>query len=299
MAARDRGARNFARIAGETAADTIYQVDRISEAAIFVWFERHWPRAWPVELVMEGIEDGATVTFPRGVPVAKTVCKCILDPIDGTRNLMYDKRSAWILSGLAPQRGTRTHLGDILVAAMTELPTSKQSRADQVSGVRGCGPRGLVTTAFDLRTRRRRPITLRPSRARDLRHGFASLARFFPEGKALTARIEEALWDELYGLDSPHSPAIFDDQYIATGGQIYELPRGPRSHARRHPSPGPRQARPPLLARLPSVRHLHRLSLPGGGRDRGDARWAPPAGAAGHHHGDHLDGLCQSRDPPG
>jgi len=226
MAARDRGARNFARIAGETAADTIYQVDRISEAAILAWFERHWPRAWPVELVMEGIEDGTTVAFPRGVPVDRTIWKCILDPIDGTRNLMHDKRSAWILSGLAPQRGTRTHLGDIQVAAMTELPTSKQSRADQVSGVRGCGPRGLVTTAFDRRTRRRRTITLRPSRARDLRHGFASFARFFPEGKALTARIEEALWDELYGLGSTRSPLIFDDQYIATGGQIYELLAG-------------------------------------------------------------------------
>jgi len=30
---------------------------------------------------------------------------------------MYDKRSAWILAGLAPQRGARTHLGDIVVAA--------------------------------------------------------------------------------------------------------------------------------------------------------------------------------------
>ena len=223
IAARDRGAKKFARVAAVTAADTIYHVDKLSEEAIFAWFEEHWPRTAPVELVMEGIEDGELVTFPRGTPVAQTIYKCILDPIDGTRNLMYDKRSAWILSGLAPQRGKRTHVGDIVVAAMTELPTSKQWRADQVSAIRGRGRRGLVAEAVDVRAGTRARWTPRPSSAKDFLHGFASLARFFPEGKELTARIEEELWDTLYGLGRSSSPLVFDDQYIATGGQIFEL----------------------------------------------------------------------------
>ncbi len=213
----------LAEVAEVTAADTIYRIDKISEAAILAWFEAHWPADWPVELVMEGIEGGEAVTFPRGTPVARTAFKCILDPIDGTRNLMYDKRSAWMLSALAPQRGERTHLGDILVAAMTELPTSKQWAADQVSGVRGCGLHGLVAERVDVRGGGRRPLPIRPSRAADFRHGFASLARFFPEGKALLARVEEEIWDALYGLGSSPSPLVFDDQYISTGGQIYEL----------------------------------------------------------------------------
>ena len=70
--------------AAVTAADTIYHVDRLSEDGVLAWFGRHWPRAEPVEIVMEGLEGGA-VTFPRGVPVARTAWKCILDPIDGTR----------------------------------------------------------------------------------------------------------------------------------------------------------------------------------------------------------------------
>jgi fructose-1,6-bisphosphatase/inositol monophosphatase family enzyme len=222
ISSRPRGARHFARIAAVTAADTIYQVDKISEAAIFSWFEEHWPRSWPVELVMEGIEDGEAVTFPRGTPVARTVFKCILDPIDGTRNLMYDKRSAWALAALAPQRGARTHLGDIVVAAMTELPTSKQWRGDQLSAVRGGG---VVASAIDLRTGRGRRLQVQPSKARDFRHGFASLARFFPEGKELTARLEEALWHELYGVGGT-TPLVFDDQYITTGGQLYEIAIG-------------------------------------------------------------------------
>lgn len=220
VAARAKSAASFAKIAAVTVADTIYQVDKITEEAIFHWFERHWPAQWPVQLVMEGVEDGDEVTFPPGTPVTKTMFKCILDPIDGTRNLMYDKRSAWALAALAPQRGAKNTLADITVAAMTELSTSKMWRSDQLSAVRG---RGVQARAFDLRTRRWAALKPRPSQATDFKHGFASIARFFPEGKALMAAVEEELWDELYGLGSSSSPLVFDDQYIATGGQLYEL----------------------------------------------------------------------------
>lgn len=219
LAARARRGRDFARVAGVSAADTIYAVDRISEEAILDWFERHWPAAWPLELVMEGLE-GAATTFPRGTPVTRTVFKCILDPIDGTRNLMYDKRSAWILTALAPQRGARTHLGDIVVAAMTELPTSKMWRSDQLSAVRG---RGVRAQACDVRTGRRRALRVRPSRARDFEHGFASIAKFFPEAKGLLGSIEERLWRELGLYGKSGGQLVFDDQYLSTGGQLYEL----------------------------------------------------------------------------
>lgn len=220
VAARAKSAASFAKIAAVTAADTIYQVDKITEEAIFHWFERHWPSQWPVQLIMEGVEDGDEVTFPRGTPVARTICKCILDPIDGTRNLMYDKRSAWALAALAPQRGAKNTLKDITVAAMTELSTSKMWRSDQLSAVRG---QGVKARAFDLRSRRWATLKVRPSRATHFEHGFASIARFFPEGKALLGTIEEALWRELGILGKRGGQLVFDDQYIATGGQLYEL----------------------------------------------------------------------------
>ena len=219
IAARRRQAGKFARVAAVTAADTIYHIDRLSEEAVLDWFERHWPRACPVELVMEGLEDGV-VTFPRGLPVARTQWKCILDPIDGTRGIMYDKRPAFILAALAPQRGARTELRDLRVAAMTELPTSKQDRADQISAIRGSG---LRAETQDLVTGRRRRWRARPSRARDFEHGFASLARFFPEGKALLGKLEEELWRELGLLGRNGGQLVFDDQYICTGGQLFEL----------------------------------------------------------------------------
>lgn len=220
LLARARQAGRFVRVVAITAADTIYHIDRLSEHAILDWFAQHWPKAWPVEVVMEGLEDNEPVTFPAGTPVDRTVLRCILDPIDGTRNIMYDKRSAWILAALAPQRGARTNLRDIMVAAMTEIPTSKQWRSDQLSAVRGCGVRAQ---AVDIFTGKRKPLPVAPSRARDCRGGFAALSRFFPEGKALLSQLEEKLWAELYGRGPQTGPLVFDDQYICTGGQLYEL----------------------------------------------------------------------------
>ncbi|MEJ1971556.1 MAG: inositol monophosphatase [Lacunisphaera sp.] len=220
VGARKKQAGSFARVAAVTAADTIYHIDRLSEHAILTWFARHWPKEWPVEVVMEGLEEEKATTFPRGTPVSATVLKCILDPIDGTRNIMYDKRSAWILGGLAPQRGTKTNLDDLFVAAMTEIPTSKQWRSDQLSAVRGCGVRA---EAVDVFSGERTKLPVKPSNARNCRGGFAAISRFFPEGKTLLASIEEHLWDELYGLGRQAGPLVFDDQYICTGGQLYEL----------------------------------------------------------------------------
>jgi fructose-1,6-bisphosphatase/inositol monophosphatase family enzyme len=217
-AAQNRGSRRMIRVAAVTSADTIYAVDRVSEKAVMAWFAEHWPRRWPLELVMEGLEGSGAVTFPRGTPVARTVFKCILDPIDGTRGLMYDKRSAWSLAALAPQRGPKTNLRDVMVAVMSELPVSKAGWADQLSVVRG---HRVVAERIDLRTGRRAKFRPRPSRASDLAHGFASFAKFFPPGKAWLAGLEEKLWHRLgAGVE------IFDDQYLSSGGQIHELLAG-------------------------------------------------------------------------
>ncbi len=217
--AQRRGMKRMARVAAVTSADTIYAIDKVSEKTVLAWFKAHWPERWPVELVMEGLEeDQGAVTFPAGTPVAKTLLKCILDPIDGTRGLMYDKRSAWSLAALAPQRGAKTNLSDILVAAMTELPTGKQGLADQLSAVRGHGVRA---ERIDLQTGRRTKFVPRPSQGRDLAHGFASFAKFFPPGKVWLAECEAKLWRML-----GNTPDIFDDQYLSSGGQIYELLMG-------------------------------------------------------------------------
>lgn len=208
-------------VTGHAGGDTIYAVDKISEKAILNWFQIHWPRELSVEIVMEGLEE--PLCFPVGTAVSATDWKCIIDPIDGTRGIMYDKRSAWALAGVAPQLGDATALSGIVAAAMTEIPVSKQWRADQFSATAGGA---LVATARDMRGGGVETIQPAPSTAIDFSHGFSSLVKFFPEGRTLTAQIEERLWDELIGLNSGLSPQIFDDQYLSTGGQFHELITG-------------------------------------------------------------------------
>jgi len=105
-----------------------------------------------------------------------------------------------------------------VVAAMTELPVIKQELSDQLSAVRG---RGLKTERIDGRNGVRHPWKPRPSRARHLAHGFASFAKFFPAGKGWLAEREERLWRALNA-----GAEVFDDQYLSSGGQIYELLAG-------------------------------------------------------------------------
>lgn len=209
-------------IAAETKADTIFAIDKVIEGTVLEWLTHHWPPTEPVELVMEGIDDEALV-FPAGIEVSDTKWKCIVDPIDGTRSWMHDKRSAWALSAIAPQHGAKTRLSDIVVAAMTELPVTKQWRADQLSAVRGAG---VVAEAIDVRGGSRSPWQPAPSEAVDFQQGFAGISKFFPQGKALLADLEETFWAQLHGNEPQAAPLVFDDQYVSTGGQIYELASG-------------------------------------------------------------------------
>ena len=50
---------------------------------------------------------------------------------------MYQKRSAWILTGVAPNRGAATRLADIELAVQTEIPLVKQHLCDVLWAARG------------------------------------------------------------------------------------------------------------------------------------------------------------------
>jgi fructose-1,6-bisphosphatase/inositol monophosphatase family enzyme len=195
---------DMAAIEGQTSADTVYAIDRVADDALVEWFERHWPG---VELVSEGLEAPVLL----GADAQWTV---IVDSVDGTRGLMYDKRPAWCLAAAAPRDGT---LRDVAAAAMTELPTTKQGLTDQLSARRGGG---LRAERIDVRDGTRETLAIQPSRALDLEHGFATVAKFFLPGKVELAELEAELFAR---LGSSH---VFDDEYISSGGQVHELITG-------------------------------------------------------------------------
>lgn len=222
---RGLGTDGLVEVAAVTEADTIYRIDRITEDSVLAWFDSHWPVQWPAALVMEGLEDHTTRIVPASAAGKGPLLKIIVDPIDGTRGLIHDKRPAWVLTAVAPDRGAATGLKDLNLAVMTEIPTTRQWRSDQVSAMRGGGSPALRVETHDLIRNRVDPARLQPSRAQDFNHGFASFARYFAEGKALLAGFEEALWQAM-GRTAGEPMSIFEDQYISSGGQLYELMAG-------------------------------------------------------------------------
>jgi fructose-1,6-bisphosphatase/inositol monophosphatase family enzyme len=216
-----QSAAELGEVADDGPGDTIYQIDKVSEALLLERLEPEAGRLGGVVLVAEGLPGGELV-LPRGRS-RPSAWRFIVDPIDGTRGIMYQKRSAWVLGAVAPNREEETRLGDIVVAAQTEIPTQKQHLADELWAVRG---RGANLERLNTLTGRRTSLSLRPSRASDLRHGYAMLTRFFPGARDELAAIDEELMLELLGPTPEGKALCFEDQYASTGGQLYELAMG-------------------------------------------------------------------------
>jgi fructose-1,6-bisphosphatase/inositol monophosphatase family enzyme len=208
-------------VADDGPGDTIYQIDKVSEELLLERLEPQAGALGGVVLVAEGLPGGELV-LPRARSRA-CAWRFIVDPIDGTRGIMYQKRSAWVLGAVAPNRGEETRLGDIVVAAQTEIPTQKQHLSDELWAVRG---RGATLERYNRFTGGRVQLPLRPSRADSLRHGYAMLTRFFPGARDELAAIDEELMLELLGVAPEGKALCFEDQYASTGGQLYELAVG-------------------------------------------------------------------------
>ena len=209
-------------IAQEAEGDTIYAVDRVSEELLIEFFEREIAPHAPVVLIAEGLEGGQ-IMLPRGAREEDAVWRIIVDPIDGTRGLMYQKRSAWILTGVAPNKGAGTNLQDIELAVQTEIPLVKQHLSDTLWVVPG---QGVEAERFNRLTGQRALLPLRPSGAPTIAHGFAMLARFFPGAREELAAIDEEIVRGALGPVQRGKTHCFEDQYISSGGQLYEIMAG-------------------------------------------------------------------------
>ena len=215
----------LSEIAHEEEGDTIYAVDKVSEEVLIEFFEKEIAPHVPVVLIAEGLAGGQIV-LPRGTPEEKAVFRVIVDPIDGTRGIMYQKRSAWILTGVAPNKGPNTGLHDIELAVQTEIPLVKQHLCDVLWATRGCGPKGVGGERYNRISGTRTPYRPRPSGSNTIAHGFATISRFFPGAREELAAIDEDIVIGALGPVQKGKTHCFEDQYISSGGQLYELMTG-------------------------------------------------------------------------
>jgi fructose-1,6-bisphosphatase/inositol monophosphatase family enzyme len=221
---KSRGVAGIHEIGRSSAADTIYKIDAEVDP-ILESFCEEWGRQTPIVVIAEGLVDkeGKEVdrrVFPESASESEAALRVIFDPIDGTRGIMYDKRPAWSLAGVTPNKGARTSLRDIEVAVMTELPTSKSGFADCLWAVKGGGTKA---SRVDLRNGDSQPLMLRPSSATTINHGFATITNFFSGTKVVAGELTEYLAKNLIGPADVTRATVFEDQYISTGGQFYEV----------------------------------------------------------------------------
>ena len=211
----------MADVAHDDEGDTIYAVDRVSEATLIDGLSE-LARTEPLVLIAEGLPPAGMI-LPAGARDGDCQWRLLVDPIDGTRGLMYQKRPAWILTGVAPNKGSGTRLRDIVLAVQTEIPLVKQHLCDQLWAERG---KGCEARRFNRLAGTTSPLALHPSRADTIAHGFASISRFFPGARDVLAAIDDEIAMAVGGPQVSGKALCFEDQYISTGGQLYELMAG-------------------------------------------------------------------------
>ncbi|HOO55728.1 MAG TPA: inositol monophosphatase family protein [bacterium] len=216
---RNSTIQELSSVAREDEDDTIYEIDRKTEERIMDIFEKKIGPEIPCILIMEGSPSEGLVFGPGGRGDAEYTV--IMDPLDGTRGLMYGKRSAWVLSAAAPGGSAGLTLKDIVTAVQTEIPAPKQTLFDQLSATAGSGACGR---RFDLSNRNETSFNPSPSSATGLQYGFATFNRFFPGIKTIVNNVENELFNRLGSEGNNYF--YFEDQYICNGGQLAELATG-------------------------------------------------------------------------
>jgi len=216
-----RSAESMAAVDRDGAGDTIYAIDTIAES-IVERFAEALARDRTFVMVAEGLPGGRRL-YPEGADEASADCWIVVDPIDGTRGLMYQKRSAWILTAVAPNHGARTSLRDIVLAVQTEIPLVKQHLSDQLWALRGGGAHAQ---RYNRLTGTSAPLPLRSSSATSIAHGYATIARFFPGARDELAALDDAIVRGALGPHAAGKAPCFEDQYASTAGQLHELIAG-------------------------------------------------------------------------
>lgn len=214
MAEPDGG---WARPAEQGVGDLQYGIDVLGEQELVAAAQELFAAAGPLRLLSEGLRaEGEVINPGDGGRLL------VVDPIDGTRGLMHDKRSAFFLAGLAPD-GSEPRLRALTHAVLIEIPGTRSHLSD----VCAVGTEGRVESWTEhLEIGERRELVLRPSTATDLDHGFGTVSRFFGGAGEQMGRFHDALLARLMP-DAPDAwMGVFEDQYICNGGQMHALMTG-------------------------------------------------------------------------
>lgn len=189
--------------------DDVFGIDARADALLLEGFA-HIGERWPGELVMEGFDERITLG-DIATAEDRTPWVFLVDPLDGTRPLLEDKRSAWVLIGAG--RGAQT-LEDLTVSVAVEVPTRRAALGLVAAAV---DDELVMCEDDDLVSGGSVPAQLRPKADAELEHRFVTVVRFAPGFHEAIGRWTD---EHLAGLTT------FDDLVPCSAGQMMGLASG-------------------------------------------------------------------------
>ncbi|MFN0205334.1 MAG: hypothetical protein ACKVS6_03360 [Planctomycetota bacterium] len=207
---------------GQGAGDITYRIDAVADEAIYQFADRLGKIA-PARILCEG--PGEIVTGPN------PSIRVLIDPIDGTRNVMADLRSAWVLTGFAEETsGQNLTIQDLKYSVQTEIPASGQIRYIELSAWRGAGCKKrefTKKTEFTIH----KPASSRPSawaapKNLRLQSGYYSFLRYLPLERAAIGILETNFFARAEKLLKFEPDKIYDDQWLCAAGQLFLVSSG-------------------------------------------------------------------------
>ena len=186
--------------------DDVFGVDARADEVLLAELDARCAARWPGTVVIEGFDDPQPVGDPTGP------WRYLVDPVDGSRGLLAELRSAWVLLGAGR---AATTLEDLEVGVAVELPTPRAAlgrvaRADRTGH--------LVVEDDDLVGRAApQAVQLRPRAGGDLARTFVTVVRLAPGGHGPIGAWADG---HLAGLE------VYDDLYPCTGGQMMAVASG-------------------------------------------------------------------------
>lgn len=215
---------NLARVAqpvGQGAGDVTFRLDEVTEEIVTVWLAEVAQRG-PISLLTEdsgwrhvgpgpgGVRelDG----FDHGGP------RLALDPIDGTRNLMTDLRSAWTVVSFAGPGSGEPRLTDISLGIVSEIPDTRAARFRSLSAILGDGCELAIAEIEGP------PATLTSRLRADeddrVDHGYFPFFAYVPDLRPAITELQTRFFERLARLEGAEVESCWDDQYISSGGQL-------------------------------------------------------------------------------
>jgi fructose-1,6-bisphosphatase/inositol monophosphatase family enzyme len=219
---------SIARSVGQGAGDVTFGLDVPTERVLDLWL-REAAAGGPLSLLTEesgwrhmGPDSAGRPSDLRGFDHGGP--RIVVDPIDGTRMLMADMRSAWTVIGFASPGNAQPSLSDVSAGVLSEIPDSRGGIWRRMRAVRGQGctyEERRLTDGYSLSSRRM-------SAGADDRadRGFFPFFKYMPDQRPAIATIEAEFLARLAQDEGADVRSCWDDQYISNAGQLALLALG-------------------------------------------------------------------------